>query len=175
MQQNSPNFQGALLSSHLHWPPSYCRRFWPICHFCQIRQIRQICRLYKGALLPSHLHWPPSCCRRFWPIFHFCQIRQIRQNRRLYKGALLCLLICIGLQVVVGEILPFLPFLLLCAFLEISQNAILSMKTLIENIVIWCCLVKYSFLTPNANINGIELENSNFVTFKKAKDNCYFY
>ena len=36
----------------------------------------------------------------------------------------------------------------------------LSMKTLRGNIIIKCSLDKYSFLTSNANINGIELENS---------------
>ena len=95
-------------------------RFCHICHFCQIRQIRQIRRLSKGALLSSHLHWPPSCCWRDFAIFAiFARFAKFAKFAGFKRGPS-CLLICIGLQVVVGEILPYLLFLLLGAFLDIS-------------------------------------------------------
>ena len=45
-----------------------------------------------------------------------------------------CLLICIGLQVVVGEILPFL---LLCAFLDISRGARIRQKCGSIVLLVW--------------------------------------
>ena len=138
--------KGALLSSHLHWPPSCC---WPNFAICVIfakfagvtrgpyclligiglqfvgnfDQFAIFARFAKFTGFRRGPSWLLICIGlqvvgNFDPFAIFARFTKFAKFACFPRGPS-CLLICIGLQVVVGEILPFL---LLCAFLDIWRG-----------------------------------------------------